>query len=76
MKLQFFPYDLFRNITLKCLTEIANIDAEQYEEVYFSMFQLFMDELNKVSCRKRFFLIIKFCYYSDTTKSRKFKGII
>ena len=46
---QFFPYALFRNVTLKCLTEIANIDTEQYDNVYCFMFQSFMEQLHRVS---------------------------
>lgn len=44
---KFFPYPLFRNITLKCLTEIANIDTDQYDTVYCFMFENFMDQLPK-----------------------------
>nr|SZF06510.1 Exportin-1 [Psoroptes ovis] len=45
---KFFPYDLFRNITLKCLTEIANIDVDTYDKVYCSMFESFMLQLEKI----------------------------
>ncbi|XP_046918436.2 exportin-1 emb [Dermatophagoides farinae] len=45
---KFFPYDVFRNITLKCLTEIANIGVDSYDEVYCSMFETFMLQLNKI----------------------------
>lgn len=45
---KFFPYETFRNTTLKCLTEIANIETCEYDATYCNMFQSFMYGFEKI----------------------------
>lgn len=53
---------MFRNVTLKCLTEIAGVSVSQYEEQFVTLFTLTMCQLKQVgstqtarlfSCRLR-----------------------
>lgn len=40
---------MFRNVTLKCLTEIAGVSVSQYEEQFVSLFTLTMMQLKQVT---------------------------
>lgn len=40
---------MFRNVTLKCLTEIAGVSVSQYEEQFVTLFTLTMCQLKQVS---------------------------
>lgn len=42
---KFLPVPLFRNVTLKCLTEIAGVTVSNYEEMFVSLFSQTMAEL-------------------------------
>ena len=46
---------MFRNVTLKCLTEIASVQVTQYEEEFVQLFTLTMAQLKQVG------LLIQFC---------------
>lgn len=50
---------MFRNVTLKCLTEIAGVSVSQYEEQFVSLFTLTMMQLKQVThiSSKLWFLI-------------------
>lgn len=39
---------MFRNVTLKCLTEIAGVSVSQYEEQFVNLFTLTMMQLKQV----------------------------
>lgn len=39
---------MFRNVTLKCLTEIAGVSVNQYEEQFVNLFTLTMMQLKQV----------------------------
>lgn len=39
---------MFRNVTLKCLTEIAGVSVSQYEEQFVTLFTLTMCQLKQV----------------------------
>lgn len=39
---------MFRNVTLKCLTEIAGVSVNQYEEQFVNLFTLTMSQLKQV----------------------------
>lgn len=39
---------MFRNVTLKCLTEIAGVSVNQYEEQFVNLFTLTMCQLKQV----------------------------
>ena len=39
---------MFRNVTLKCLTEIAGVSVSQYEEQFVTLFTLTMMQLKQV----------------------------
>lgn len=39
---------MFRNVTLKCLTEIAGVSGGQYEEQFVTLFTLTMMQLKQV----------------------------
>lgn len=45
---QFLNVPMFRNVTLKCLTEIAGVSVNQYEEQFVSLFTLTMCQLKQV----------------------------
>jgi exportin-1 len=45
---KFLNVPSFRNVTLKCLTEIAGIKAEEYSEQYVVMFSLVMTQLKQM----------------------------
>lgn len=47
--LQFLNVPMFRNVTLKCLTEIAGVSVSQYEEQFVTLFTLTMCQLKQVS---------------------------
>ena len=40
---------MFRNVTLKCLTEIAGVSVNQYEEQFVNLFTLNMCQLKQVN---------------------------
>uniref|UniRef100_A0AAZ3R8S5 Exportin-1 n=1 Tax=Oncorhynchus tshawytscha TaxID=74940 RepID=A0AAZ3R8S5_ONCTS len=44
----FLNVPMFRNVTLKCLTEIAGVSVNQYEEQFVNLFTLTMDQLKQV----------------------------
>lgn len=46
---QFLNVPMFRNVTLKCLTEIAGVSVSQYEEQFVTLFTLTMCQLKQVS---------------------------
>lgn len=48
---QFLNVPMFRNVTLKCLTEIAGVSVSQYEEQFVTLFTLTMCQLKQVSSR-------------------------
>lgn len=45
---QFLNVPMFRNVTLKCLTEIAGVSVNQYEEQFVNLFTLTMSQLKQV----------------------------
>ncbi|EDO44035.1 predicted protein [Nematostella vectensis] len=45
---KFLNVPLFRNVTLKCLTEIAAISASQYDEQFVVLFSLTMSQLKQM----------------------------
>ena len=45
---QFLNVPMFRNVTLKCLTEIAGVSVNQYEEQFVNLFTLTMCQLKQV----------------------------
>lgn len=46
---QFLGLPLFRNVTLKCLTEIAGVAVPSYDESYIMMFSQTITQLQEVS---------------------------
>lgn len=40
---------MFRNVSLKCLTEIAGVSVSQYEEQFVTLFTLTMMQLKQVN---------------------------
>ena len=46
---QFLNVPMFRNVTLKCLTEIAGVSVNQYEEQFVNLFTLTMCQLKQVN---------------------------
>lgn len=48
---QFLNVPMFRNVTLKCLTEIAGVSVSQYEEQFVTLFTLTMCQLKQVSSK-------------------------
>lgn len=49
---QFLNVPMFRNVTLKCLTEIAGVSVSQYEEQFVNLFTLTMMQLKQVLALK------------------------
>uniref|UniRef100_A0AAY5KLI1 Exportin-1 n=1 Tax=Esox lucius TaxID=8010 RepID=A0AAY5KLI1_ESOLU len=45
---KFLNVPMFRNVTLKCLTEIAGVSVSQYEEQFVNLFTLTMCQLKQV----------------------------
>uniref|UniRef100_A0A8C2CUB5 Exportin-1 n=1 Tax=Cyprinus carpio TaxID=7962 RepID=A0A8C2CUB5_CYPCA len=45
---KFLNVPMFRNVTLKCLTEIAGVSVSQYEEQFVSLFTLTMMQLKQM----------------------------
>uniref|UniRef100_T1DC64 Exportin-1 n=1 Tax=Cupiennius salei TaxID=6928 RepID=T1DC64_CUPSA len=45
---KFFNVPLFRNVTLKCLTEIAGVSAENYNEMFLILFTQTMAQLEQM----------------------------
>uniref|UniRef100_A0AAQ4RZ69 Exportin-1 n=1 Tax=Gasterosteus aculeatus aculeatus TaxID=481459 RepID=A0AAQ4RZ69_GASAC len=45
---KFLNVPMFRNVTLKCLTEIAGVSVSQYEEQFVTLFTLTMCQLKQV----------------------------
>ncbi|XP_062503656.1 exportin-1-like isoform X2 [Corticium candelabrum] len=45
---KFLNVPMFRNVTLKCLNEIAGIEAEQYEEQFVLLFTITMTQLKQM----------------------------
>uniref|UniRef100_A0A672NQM4 Exportin-1 n=1 Tax=Sinocyclocheilus grahami TaxID=75366 RepID=A0A672NQM4_SINGR len=48
---KFLNVPMFRNVTLKCLTEIAGVSVSQYEEQFVNLFTLTMMQLKQVHVR-------------------------
>lgn len=48
LSLQFLIVPMFRNVTLKCLTEIASVNASSYDEMFLMMFSSTMAQLEVV----------------------------
>lgn len=48
MCIQFLNVPMFRNVSLKCLTEIAGVSVSQYEEQFVTLFTLTMMQLKQV----------------------------
>lgn len=46
---QFLNVPMFRNVSLKCLTEIAGVSVSQYEEQFVTLFTLTMMQLKQVN---------------------------
>lgn len=46
---QFLNVPMFRNVSLKCLTEIAGVSVSQYEEQFVTLFTLTMMQLKQVT---------------------------
>lgn len=46
---QFLNVPMFRNVTLKCLTEIAGVNVTQYDQQFVLLFTLAMVQLKQVS---------------------------
>nr|MBE5725623.1 embargoed [Cucujiformia] len=42
---KFLPVPMFRNVTLKCLTEIAGVKVSNYDEVFVNLFTYSMQQL-------------------------------
>ena len=63
----FLVLPAFRNITLKCLTEIVSINAEIYREKFVQLFSLSMDRLKQVHIRLSNFKINIYIYLNSTT---------
>lgn len=42
---KFLPVPLFRNVTLKCLTEIAGVTVKNYDEMFLTLFSQTMGQL-------------------------------
>lgn len=42
---KFLPVPMFRNVTLKCLTEIAGVSATNYEDMFLALFTQTMGQL-------------------------------
>lgn len=45
---KFLPVPLFRNVTLKCLTEIAGVTVTNYEDMFFLLFSLTMQQIENM----------------------------
>lgn len=45
---------MFRNVTLKCLTEVAGISASHYSEMFIALFTQTMQQLEQVSFKQHF----------------------
>nr|NVI73667.1 embargoed [Cucujiformia] len=45
---KFFPVPLFRNVTLKCLTEIAGVTVSNYNEMFMNLFTNTMTQLESM----------------------------
>nr|NVI73581.1 embargoed [Cucujiformia] len=45
---KFLPVPMFRNVTLKCLTEIAGVAVSNYNEVFLNMFTYTMQQLEAI----------------------------
>lgn len=50
---QFLNVPMFRNVTLKCLTEIAGVNVNQYEDQFVNLFTLTMGQLKQVRAHTR-----------------------
>ncbi len=61
----FLSLPMFRNVTLKCLTEIVSIHADAYQEKFIVLFNLTMGRLKQVRIIKqvlrnfKYFLFLK-----------------
>lgn len=53
---QFLNVPMFRNVTLKCLTEIAGVTVTNYEEMFIILFTQTMMTLEEVGNRVERFL--------------------
>ena len=45
---KFLPIDQFRSITIKCLTEVSQLIAPQYNEKFVSMFVMSIESISKI----------------------------
>jgi exportin-1 len=50
---KFLSVPMFRNVTLKCLTEIAGINVPQYDEMFILLFSQSLSQLETVIARKK-----------------------
>ena len=51
---------MFRNVTLKCLTEIVSIHADAYQDKFLILFNLTMGRLKQVGLDKKSLFILRF----------------
>lgn len=51
---------MFRNVSLKCLTEIAGVSVSQYEEQFVTLFTLTMMQLKQVTLFVTYLLALPF----------------
>lgn len=56
---------MFRNVTLKCLTEIAGVSVNQYEEQFVNLFTLTMCQLKQVHTDPLNHFQLYFCEPTD-----------
>ena len=46
--MKFLNVPMFRNVTLKCLTEIASVTVPHYDEIFVSLFTQVMSQLEQM----------------------------
>lgn len=59
---QFLGVPLFRNVTLKCLTEIAGVTVTNYDDMFVILFTDTMTQLEQVASW-RFSMSARACVY-------------
>lgn len=71
---QFLNVPMFRNVTLKCLTEIAGVSVSQYEEQFVTLFTLTMCQLKQVSSKPcSLYTGADFFLFSPATKCKNYQ---
>lgn len=60
---KFLDVPMFRNVTLKCLTEIAGIQCSDYEDKFVQLFSLTTEKIKAVSLTSSLY----FCFWSHAT---------